>query len=48
MLTFRPLKAPHRQFGKTAALRQLHDQMERGMLSITLDADLRIAALNQR
>ncbi|WP_447957881.1 methyl-accepting chemotaxis protein [Vreelandella sp. EE7] len=34
--------------GGWAALRQLHDQMEMGMLSITLNADLSISGLNER
>ncbi|WP_447895940.1 methyl-accepting chemotaxis protein [Vreelandella sp. GE22] len=34
--------------GGWAALRQLHDQMEMGMFSITLNADLSISGLNER
>ena len=36
------------QRAELALLRQLHEQLERTMASITLDPDFRIAALNQR
>ncbi|MBZ5486790.1 PAS domain-containing methyl-accepting chemotaxis protein [Halomonas aquamarina] len=47
MFHLRLNKEPKQQLGGLTALRQLHDQMERGLLSITLNADLCISALNQ-
>ncbi|WNL37441.1 PAS domain-containing methyl-accepting chemotaxis protein [Halomonas sp. PAMB 3232] len=47
MFNLRLKKKPKTQRGGVATLRQIQNQMERGMLSITLDADLRISALNQ-
>ncbi len=47
MFNLRLKKKSKHPSGGLSALRQLHDQMERGMLSITLDADLSISTLNQ-
>lgn len=47
MFNLRPKTGPKGQRGGLTHLRQLTDQMDRGMLSITLNADFCISAVNQ-